>query len=48
VTAGIVAAVFLSAWISTKQTNPTQPSPANAFVLDPERAPRRTRTPAAP
>jgi hypothetical protein len=51
VVAGIAAAVLLSAWISTKQTNPTQPSPANAFVKDPQRAlpaPSRARTPAPP
>jgi hypothetical protein len=47
VIAGIAAGVFLSAWISTKQTNPTQPSPANAFVRDPERAPGMARTPSA-
>ncbi len=41
--AGVAAAMLLSAWISTKQTNPIQPSPANAFVLDPDRA--RTPTP---
>jgi hypothetical protein len=46
VTAAIAAAVFLSAWISTKQTNEIQPSPANAWVLDPERAPGMARTPA--
>ena len=45
VAVGISAAVFLSAWVSTKQTNPTQPSPANAFVRDPERAPNMARTP---
>jgi hypothetical protein len=36
--AGVGAAMLLSAWISTQETNPRQPSPANAFVLDPDRA----------
>jgi hypothetical protein len=35
--AGVLAAVLLSAWISSKETNPVEPSPANAFVLDPQR-----------
>ena len=42
--AGVAAAILLSAWISTKQTNPREDSPANVFVLDPERA----RPPATP
>jgi hypothetical protein len=43
VTACVAAAFLLSGWISTKQTNAIQPSPANAFVLNPE----RPRPPAA-
>ncbi len=43
--AGVAAAILLSAWISTKQTNPRENSPANAFVLDPKRA-RPAATPA--
>ncbi|HEY3202252.1 MAG TPA: hypothetical protein VGL03_01205, partial [Thermoanaerobaculia bacterium] len=34
----VLASVVLSAWISTKQANPFFPSPANAFVLNPQRA----------
>jgi hypothetical protein len=45
--AGVAAAILLSAWISTKQTNPREDSPANVFVLDPERA-RPSATPAPP
>ncbi len=45
VVAAVAAAMLLSAWISTKQTNTIQPSPANAFVLNPTRA--RTPTPRA-
>ena len=44
----VAAAMLLSAWISTKQTNPRESSPANAFVLDPQHARSRTPTPAAP
>ncbi|HEY2798852.1 MAG TPA: hypothetical protein VGK26_13265 [Thermoanaerobaculia bacterium] len=48
VVAGVAAAMLLSAWISTKQTNPKQPSPANAFVLDPERSKVSAPTPVPP
>jgi hypothetical protein len=44
--AGVAAAILLSAWISTTQTNPREKSPANAFVLDPQHV--RTPTPSTP